>query len=145
MRAIIQRVLAAEVTVHAKQISKIGSGLLTFLGVQKGDTEEKADKLIKKIVELRIFSDEMGKMNLSLLDKKAEHLIVSQFTLAADCSSGRRPSFITAEEPQKAKYLYERSIEISRGFGIPTFGGEFQADMKVSLQNDGPVTFILEL
>jgi D-tyrosyl-tRNA(Tyr) deacylase len=143
MKAVIQRVIRAEVSVEGKGVSQIGPGILTLLGIEKGDSPENLEKLIGKIVNLRIFSDPEGKMNLSLLDIKGEHLIVSQFTLAGDCSTGRRPSFGTAEAPALAKAHYEKALELSQRFGVRTFGGIFQADMKVSLVNDGPVTFIL--
>jgi D-tyrosyl-tRNA(Tyr) deacylase len=144
MKAIIQRVSHAEVRVDGHVVSEIGPGILTLLGVVKGDTEENASRLIRKIVELRIFEDQEGKMNRSLLDFGGSHLIVSQFTLAADTSSGKRPSFTQAERPELAKKLYERSLEISRELGAATQGGIFQADMKITLTNDGPVTFLLE-
>jgi D-tyrosyl-tRNA(Tyr) deacylase len=145
MRAVIQRVQRAEVVVDGKKVSGIDRGILTLLGVFKGDEEEpQLKKMVQKICELRIFEDENGKMNRSLLDIGGEHLIVSQFTLAGDTHSGRRPSFIQAEAPEKAKRLYERAIELSSGLGISTCGGVFQADMKVELVNDGPVTFVLD-
>lgn len=144
MRAIIQRVKEAEVVVEGRSVSRIGPGILTLLGVQVGDDEARLRKLMQKIRELRIFADGDGKMNLSLLETGGEHLIVSQFTLAADCGSGRRPSFTTAEKPERAKSLYELALAESRAAGIRTSGGVFQADMQVSLVNDGPVTFMLE-
>jgi D-tyrosyl-tRNA(Tyr) deacylase len=145
MRAVIQRVKRASVTVDGKKVSEIGPGLLTFLGIFKGDEENpQLTKLITKICEFRIFEDADGKMNQSLIDVKGSHLIVSQFTLAADTESGRRPSFINAESPTEAKILYERAIEISKSLGIRTAGGVFQADMKIELLNDGPVTFVLD-
>jgi D-tyrosyl-tRNA(Tyr) deacylase len=148
MRAVIQRVKEAQVVVDGKLVSRIGPGLLTLLGVQVGDDEARLSKLVQKICELRVFEDDQGKMNRSLADLakegKGEHLIVSQFTLAADCSSGRRPSFTTAEKPERAKSLYEQALKQSAESGVPTQGGIFQADMKVGLTNDGPVTFILE-
>ncbi len=144
MKAVIQRVKHAEVVVDGKQVSKIENGIMTLLGVEKNDTEESLEKLITKIVNLRIFEDEAGKMNLSLLDLKGSHLIISQFTLAGDCSAGRRPSFTNAETPDKAKVLYEKAIALSEKSGVSTKGGIFQADMKITLLNDGPVTFILE-
>ncbi|MGZ3689070.1 MAG: D-aminoacyl-tRNA deacylase [Bdellovibrionota bacterium] len=144
MKAVIQRVLEAQVVVEGQVVSRIGPGLLTLLGVQKGDTLETLQKMIAKILDLRIFADEAGKMNLSLKETGGAHLVVSQFTLAADCSAGRRPSFISAENPAAAKALYERALELSQASGVPTQGGVFQADMKVSLVNDGPVTFTLE-
>lgn len=144
MKAVIQRVKHGEVVVNGESVSKIGPGILTLLGVEVGDSEATLRKLIQKICELRIFEDDAGKMNRSLLDTGGEHLIVSQFTLAGDCSSGRRPSFVGAEKPERAKELYERALVISKELGARTAGGVFQADMKVSLLNDGPVTFILE-
>lgn len=143
MKAVIQRVQWAQVEVDGKIVSRIENGILTLLGVEKGDTEETLEKLIQKIVNLRIFEDPAGKMNYSLKDSQGSHLIVSQFTLAGDCSQGRRPSFGNAELPDRAKQLYEKAITHSTNAGIPTQGGIFQADMKVSLLNDGPVTFIL--
>jgi D-tyrosyl-tRNA(Tyr) deacylase len=143
MKAIIQRVSSAEVVVDGKSVSKVGRGILTLLGVEKGDDEERMRKLVQKICELRIFEDDKGQMNLSLQQISGEHLIVSQFTLAADLSGGRRPSFVTAEKPEAAKVIYEKALEFSRSLGVTTAGGIFQADMKVSLLNDGPVTFIL--
>lgn len=144
MKAVIQRVDEASVTVDGYEVSRIGRGVLTLLGIQKGDDAAKAKKLIKKICDLRIFEDSAGKMNLSLKDIGASHLIVSQFTLVADCSSGRRPSFIEAEAPEVARQLYEVALDESRNLNIPTASGVFQADMKISLLNSGPVTFVLE-
>lgn len=143
MKALIQRVKQARVEVDQKAVSEIGPGLLTFLGIEKEDTEEKLQSLIQKIIQFRIFEDESGKMNLSLEEIKAEHLIVSQFTLAADCSKGRRPSFGNAKSPEKAKALYEKALELSSK-SVRTYGGQFQANMQVSLTNNGPVTFLLE-
>ena len=142
MKVVIQRVSQASVRVEGKEISSIGHGLLTLLGVEKGDAEEEIEKIIHKIVNLRIFEDEQGKMNLSLLDINGEHLIVSQFTLLGNCSKGRRPHFMNAEEPQRANEFYKKSLEISKKF-VVTQGGEFAADMKVHLVNDGPVTILL--
>ncbi|MDG0817505.1 D-aminoacyl-tRNA deacylase [Bdellovibrio svalbardensis] len=144
MKAVVQRVLRASVTVDGEQISSIDKGLLTLLGVAKGDTEEQLQKLIQKITSLRIFPDESGKMNLSLKDIGGAHLIVSQFTLLGDTAKGNRPSFIGAETPDLAESLYNKSLEISRAQGIETKGGAFGADMKVELLNDGPVTLIIE-
>ncbi len=144
MRAVIQRVKSAKVVVDSKEVSRIDRGILTLLGIAKGDTEEQLQKMITKISELRIFEDDAGKMNLSLADIKGSHLIVSQFTLLGDCSKGRRPSFIDAESPDRAKELYEQALQMSHAGGFPTAGGVFQADMKVELVNDGPVTFVLE-
>jgi D-tyrosyl-tRNA(Tyr) deacylase len=145
MKAVIQRVQQGEVKVGGAVVSSIGQGILTLLGVETGDSDVTLRKMIQKICELRIFEDDAGKMNRSLLDIRGEHLIVSQFTLAGDCSSGRRPSFTGAEKPERAKELYERALAVSQELGVRTAGGIFQADMKVSLLNDGPVTFILEI
>lgn len=144
MKAVIQRVEKASVTVDGVEVSRIERGLLTLLGVAKGDDEARLVKLISKICDLRIFEDDAGKMNLSLKDVGGSHLIVSQFTLLGDCSAGRRPSFVSAEAPERARELYERALVLSREQGVTTVGGVFQADMKVSLVNDGPVTFVLE-
>jgi len=145
MKAVIQRVKNAKVVVDGVEVSSIEAGILTLLGVEKGDTEATLAKMIRKIAELRIFEDEAGKMNRSLIDCSGEHLIVSQFTLAGDCSSGKRPSFTGAEAPDRARGLYELALQESEKLGVRTRGGKFQADMKVSLTNDGPVTFILEM
>ena len=145
MKAVIQRVGQAQVLVDGKPVAQINQGIVTLLGIMAGDDELKARKLMQKIVELRIFSDEAGKMNRSLLDIGGEHLIVSQFTIAGDCSSGRRPSFIGAENPERAKALYEHALTFSRELGVRTQAGIFQADMQVTLTNDGPVTFVLEV
>lgn len=144
MKAIIQRVKSASVSVDSLTISNINNGILTFLAVEKGDTETQLEKLIEKIVSYRVFEDEQGKMNLSIKDLSFEHLIVSQFTLAADTNKGKRPSFTNAESPDIAEAMYLKAIELSNGHGIKTFGGKFQAEMKVELINDGPVTFLLE-
>ena len=144
MRALIQRVKSAQVEVDGQIISRIGPGILTLLGIKTGDTEEQAQKLLAKILRLRIFEDAAGKMNLSLLDQGLEHLIVSQFTLYGDCCQGNRPGFSEAARPEAAKPLYERALAISRELGAPTAGGQFQAEMQVSLVNDGPVTFMVE-
>ncbi len=145
MKAVVQRVQNASVVVDGKEVSSIQKGFLTLLGVAKGDTEEQIQKLISKIIALRIFPDESGKMNLSLKDVGGSHLIVSQFTLLGDASKGNRPSFIGAEAPEIAKRMYEKALEVSAAQGIPTCGGVFGADMKVSLLNDGPVTLIIDL
>jgi len=144
MKCVIQRVKHASVTVQDRKIAGIDSGVLTLLGIEKGDTELELKKMIQKIVELRIFEDEHGKMNRSLIDVAGAHMIISQFTLAADCTSGRRPSFTTAEVPEAARALYDKALQVSEGFGVRTCGGAFGADMKVELLNDGPVTFILD-
>ena len=143
MKALIQRVKSASVTIDGILYSKIDAGILVLLGVEKGDTQENADKLVDKLSKLRIFEDENEKMNLSIQDVKGEMLVVSQFTLCGDCKKGTRPSFDNAELPQKAKKLYEDFCEIlSDKIIVKT--GVFGAMMDVSLINDGPVTFILE-
>lgn len=144
MKAIIQRVLKASVTVEGRVISEIGPGLLTLLGVGSSDTEKEAEWLMRKITSLRIFEDQEGKMNRSLIDVGGAHLIVSQFTLWGNVSKGNRPSFTDAAKPEIAKPLYEKALEISRNLGVSTWGGQFQASMQVALINDGPVTFTLE-
>ncbi|AHZ84165.1 D-aminoacyl-tRNA deacylase [Bdellovibrio bacteriovorus] len=145
MKAVVQRVQNASVVVDGKLVSSIDKGYLTLLGVAKGDSEEQLQKLMTKILALRIFPDETGKMNLSLKDVGGEHLIVSQFTLLGDASKGNRPSFIGAELPDRAKELYEKALVLSESQGVKTQGGIFGADMKVSLLNDGPVTLLLEV
>lgn len=144
MKAVIQRVSEAKVVVDGKPVGAIERGILVLLGVEKGDAEKDADWLAEKIASLRIFEDEAGKMNLSIQDISGGLLIVSQFTLAGNCAKGRRPSFDTAAPPQEANRLYEYFVEKAKSLGIPIQTGIFQADMKVSLVNDGPVTFILE-
>ena len=145
MRAVIQRVSEAEVVVHGGSVSKIGNGLVTLLGIAKGDDETKLKKLIQKICDLRIFEDSNGKMNLSLKEVNGSHLIVSQFTLLGDLSSGKRPSFTGAETPERARVLYEKALDLSREIGINTAGGIFQADMAVRIINQGPCTFTVEV
>ena len=151
MKAVVQRVKEASVSVKGEKISAIGQGLLVLLGVAEGDTEEQVQKLAKKVADLRIMTDEQGKMNLSVQDVdgdlpagKAGILVISQFTLLADTSRGHRPSFIKAAEPEKAKEVYELFVEELRKAGIPVKTGEFGEYMQVSLVNDGPVTIILE-
>ena len=144
MRAVIQRVTESRVTVGDRLTGSIGKGLLVLLGISEGDTRTDADFLAEKIVNLRIFEDAEGKMNLSCLDLAGEMLVVSQFTLLGDCRKGRRPSFIQAADPSIALPLYEYFIDTARKSGIRVETGEFGAMMAVSLVNDGPVTFILE-
>ncbi len=144
MRALVQRVLHSNVVVDGKEVAAIGQGMLILLGVQKGDNEHDAEYLAQKAARLRIFEDENQKMNLSVQDIKGEILVVSQFTLAGDTSRGNRPGFETAERPDVANRLYEHFVSCLRKFEIPVQTGIFQADMKVSLLNDGPVTFLLE-
>lgn len=145
MKALIQRVKNARVEVDSQTVGEIGMGLLTFLGIEKGDQEECLSKMIHKILNLRIFEDDQGKMSCSLLDIGGEHLLVSQFTLAGDCSQGRRPSFLSAAPPSEAKPLYEKALQLSQELGVKTEGGQFQAMMEVSLINHGPATFWLEV
>lgn len=144
MKGLIQRVKSASVTIDNKLYSKIDNGILILLGVEKGDAKANAEKLASKIINLRIFEDNEGKMNKSILDVNGEILIVSQFTLCGDCKKGTRPSFDKAELPQKANELYEYFTEQIRNFGINTQTGVFGAMMEVELINDGPVTFTLE-
>ena len=144
MKALIQRVKKASVTIDEKLYSKIGFGLLVFLGVEKGDTRENADKLSAKLLGLRIFEDDAGKMNRSLVDVNGEMLIVSQFTLYSDCTNGNRPSFIEAAKPEQAKELYEYFCSECEKNNIKVEKGIFGADMQVSLVNDGPVTIVIE-
>lgn len=144
MKAVIQRVSKARVDVEGKTVGRIGRGILVLLGVEKGDGERDADRLADKIVNLRIFEDEAGKMNLALRDVGGAILAVSQFTLAGNCAKGRRPSFDGAAPPVEANRLYEYFVAGARALGVPVETGVFQAMMEVSLVNDGPVTFILE-
>jgi D-tyrosyl-tRNA(Tyr) deacylase len=144
MRAVVQRVKESSVTVGCDIIGKIGPGLLVFLGVSKEDTTNDVDYLADKILNLRIFEDEHGKMNRSLLEARGEMLVVSQFTLLGDCRKGRRPSFTDAAEPDKANELYEQFVEKAGSSGIRVKTGRFRAMMDVQLINDGPVTFIVE-
>jgi len=144
MRLLIQRVSKASVTVDQQIISSIGKGLLVLLGVGHGDGEAQAAFLAEKTANLRIFEDEQGKTNLSILDVKGEAIVVSQFTLYADARKGRRPSFTDAALPEIAEPLVNRFVELLRGHGVPTQTGKFGADMKVEIHNDGPVTIWLE-
>jgi D-tyrosyl-tRNA(Tyr) deacylase len=144
MKAVIQRVIQASVEVDGKVVGAIDQGIVLLLGVEKGDTKDDATWLMGKIVNLRIFEDDFGKMNLSVLDVHGEVLAVSQFTLAGNCDKGRRPSFDTAALPDDADILYLFSVEELKRFGCPVATGVFQANMHVHLINDGPVTFILD-
>ena len=144
MKAVIQRVTSASVSVEGSIVGQIGAGLMVLLGVEKGDSEAGADWLAEKIVGLRIFGDADDKMNISVVDIAGALLVVSQFTLAGNCNKGRRPSFDTAAPPEEGQRLYEYFVEALRRSGRPVQTGVFQADMQVSLVNDGPVTFILE-
>jgi D-tyrosyl-tRNA(Tyr) deacylase len=144
MRAVVQMVERAAVAVGGKNISTIKQGLVAFVGVEKGDTTKDADYLVDKIINLRIFEDSEGKMNLSLIDTSGEFMIISQFTLLGDCRKGRRPSFYQAEEPVNAKILYDYFVVKSREKLSKVGTGEFQAMMKIDLINDGPVTMLLD-
>ena len=143
MKTVIQRVDFARVIVNSKVFSSISQGLLVYLGIEKGDHEVDADTLVDKILNLRIFEDSQGKMNLSLLDMGGELMVVSQFTLLADCRKGRRPSFIAAEDPARANALYDFFIKRA-GLSVRTASGQFQAMMKIESINNGPVTIIME-
>jgi len=144
MKAVIQRVSQAEVRVNAKRIGAIGKGILIFIGISKEDTPEDADYLVKKIVQLRMFEDDKGKMNLSAIDVGGELLAISQFTLYGNCRKGRRPSFDKAADPQKGEELYDYFVSELRKQNLKVETGQFQAMMDVDLVNDGPVTFILQ-
>ncbi len=145
MKAVIQRVTSADVTVDGNIAGKIGNGFMILFGAGQGDTEEEADYIARKTARMRIFSDENGKMNLSLKDIGGGALVVSQFTLYADCRHGNRPGFTDAEAPERAEQLYEYFCDrLGEEAGITVEKGIFGADMKVSLVNDGPVTILLE-
>lgn len=144
MRAVIQRVARASVSVHEEIRADIGPGLLVLLGVGQMDTPEDAVHLANKIVHLRIFDDTAGKLNRSLLESRGEMLVVSQFTLYADCRKGRRPSFVEAARPEAAALLYEAFVAQVRRAGVPVQTGDFQTVMDVALLNQGPVTILLD-
>lgn len=144
MRAVIQRVSRASVSVDGRVAGEIGAGLLILLGVSRTDNPESASYLAEKTANLRIFSDEAGKMNRSLLDAGGSALVVSQFTLYADTRGGRRPSYIQAAPPEEANRLYEEFVRSVRAFGVEVKTGVFQAHMQVELVNDGPVTILLD-
>ena len=144
MKAVIQRVLSANLKVDGELISEIENGYVIFLGVKKGDTKEIADYFIKKIPPLRICEDENGKINKSIVDTNGEILLVSQFTLCANTSHGNRPDFLSAESPDKANELYEYVVNGLRAQGLTVKKGVFGADMKIAQVNDGPFTVILE-
>lgn len=144
MKLVIQRVSEAKVEVENEIVGKIGEGFLVLFGAKEGDTKEQADFLVKKLCNLRVFKDENEKMNLSINDIAGELLIVSQFTLYADCQKGNRPSFTNAAKPNMANELYEYFVEECKKTVKKVEKGIFGADMKVSLLNDGPVTIILE-
>ena len=144
MRLVLQRVTSGKVSVDGKPIASIGAGLVILLGIAPGDGEAQARTLAEKVAHLRIFEDEQGKMNRSLLDTGGEAIVVSQFTLYADTRKGRRPSFTDAALPETARPLVERFAALLRELGVPTQTGEFGAHMLVEIANDGPVTIILE-
>ena len=144
MKIVLQRVIKASVRVEGEDIATISRGLLVLFGAEKNDDESKVIFLAEKIHNLRVFSDERGKMNLSCLDISGEILVVSQFTLAGDCSKGRRPGFDNAALPNEARSLYQNFIHQISKSRLKVSTGEFGADMQVELVNDGPVTFILE-
>lgn len=144
MRAVLQRVKSASVSIEGRTAGAIGPGFLVLLGVAPEDTQEECDFLLDKVLGLRVFEDEAGKMNRSLCDCGGSLLVVSQFTLYADSRKGRRPSFTGAARPETAVPLYERFLAGARQADVPTECGEFGADMLVSLENDGPVTILLD-
>ncbi len=144
MKVLLQRVTRASVSVGDEVVGRIGQGLVVFVGVATGDTEKDAQYLAQKTVNLRIFSDEEGKFNLSALDIKGELLVVSQFTLLADTRKGRRPSFIEAAPPAQAVEIFERFVEQARATGLRVETGHFQQYMQVEIHNDGPVTILLD-
>ena len=144
MKALLQRVTEASVSVGGEMVGRIGQGLVVFVGVASGDTEKDAQYLAQKTVNLRIFSDEEGRFNLSALDIKGELLVVSQFTLLADTRKGRRPSFIEAAPPAQAEEIFERFVEQARATGLRVETGRFQQYMQVEIHNDGPVTILLD-
>lgn len=144
MRAVIQRVHRAQITIDREETRQTGRGLVVFLGVLRGDTEKQADFMAEKVYGLRIFPDENDKMNLSLPDVGGEVLVVSNFTLGTDCKKGRRPSFDMAAPPEEANTLYLRFVEQLRAQGVRVETGEFGAYMEVLVSNDGPVTLIID-
>jgi D-aminoacyl-tRNA deacylase len=144
MRSVVQRVDRVRVLIGDKRISEIGKGLLVLLGIEQGDRKNDADYLSDKIMNLRIFEDKDGKMNLSLLDIRGEMLVVSQFTLLGDCRKGRRPSFTGAENPVLARLLYDYFIQKTKAIIGNVVQGEFQAMMSIDLVNNGPVTILLD-
>ncbi len=144
MRACVQRVSRAEVTIDGQSVGKIARGFLVLLGVAVGDTDDDAKQMAQKIAELRVFEDDAGKMNRSLSDADGAMLVVSQFTLLGDCRKGRRPSFIDAAPPEEAQRLYQFFVTAVRSRGIHVETGRFREHMEVSLVNDGPVTLLLD-
>jgi len=144
MRVLVQRVTGASVSVDSEVVGRIDQGLVVFVGVANGDTEKDAQYLAQKTASLRIFPDEEGRFNLSILDIKGELLVVSQFTLLADTRKGRRPSFIEAAPPVQAEKIFERFVEQTRATGLKVETGRFQQYMQVEIHNDGPVTILLD-
>jgi len=144
LKALLQRVGQASVTVDGKEVGRIGQGLVVLLGVAVGDTEKDAQYIVPKIVNLRIFTDAQGKFNLSALDVKGDLLFVSQFTLLADTRKGRRPSFVEAAPPDKAEALFNYAVGLARESGLKVATGRFQQHMQVEIHNDGPVTIMLD-
>lgn len=144
MRLVLQRVRRGRVSVNGETIAEIGSGYIILLGVGHGDGEEQARYLVEKVANLRVFEDEQGKMNLSILDTGGEAIVVSQFTLYADTRRGRRPAFVDAAPPEIAGPLVDRFAELLRAQGVPTQTGSFGAHMLVEIENDGPVTISME-
>ncbi len=145
MIALIQRVTQASVEVEGEKVSEIGRGILAFIAIQQGDSEERGKRLLKRMLNYRIFPDEQGKMNLSLRDVQGEILLVSQFTLAADTKNGNRPSFSTTATPEVSKQLFDQLVVHAREEYSKVQQGVFGADMQITLNNDGPVTFWLEV
>ncbi len=144
MKALLQRVTGASVSVAGEEVGRIGRGLVVFVGVASGDKERDAQYLAQKTASLRIFADEAGRFNLSALDIKGELLVVSQFTLLADTRKGRRPSFVEAAPPAQAEVLFEQFVEEARATGLKVETGRFQQYMQVEIHNDGPVTILLD-
>lgn len=144
MRAVLQRVTRAQVSVDGEVIGQIGPGLVILLGVAQGDTQADVDWMAEKVIQLRLFEDAAGKTNLSTKDVAGGLLVISQFTLLADCRNGRRPSFTAAAPPEEANQLYESFVAACRQSGLPVQAGKFRANMQVELVNDGPVTVMLD-
>ena len=144
MKALLQRVTGASVSIDGEIVGRIGQGLVVFVGVAEGDTEKDVEYLVQKTAGLRIFADEEGKFNLSALDIRGELLLVSQFTLLADTKKGRRPSFTGAAPPERAEELFERFVEQAQATGLKVETGRFQQYMQVKIHNDGPVTIMLD-
>jgi D-aminoacyl-tRNA deacylase len=144
MKALIQRVSEASVIVNGSRVAEIGSGILLFVGIEKGDSLRDIEYLVTKVERLRIFEDDHGKMNRSVKDIAGSVLVVSQFTLTSDCRKGSRPSFDTAEEPGRARELYDAFVRMMGKSGLQVTTGQFGAYMKVDLVNDGPVTFLID-